>query len=83
MIVGDSTSRAMATVVAYLQAKDALEPIEPVVRSGDGGPYHRPSRLPVYASLAGRNQPCPCGSVRKYKKCHLGKPMPIEGSCEP
>lgn len=23
----------------------------------------------------GRNDPCPCGSGRKYKKCHLGKPI--------
>lgn len=21
----------------------------------------------------GRNQPCPCGSGKKYKKCHLGE----------
>ncbi len=23
----------------------------------------------------GRNEPCPCGSGRKYKACHLGKPV--------
>ena len=23
-----------------------------------------------------RNQPCPCGSGKKYKHCHLGKPAP-------
>jgi len=22
----------------------------------------------------GRNDPCPCGSGKKFKKCHLGKP---------
>jgi uncharacterized protein YecA (UPF0149 family) len=22
----------------------------------------------------GRNEPCPCGSGLKFKKCHLGKP---------
>ena len=21
----------------------------------------------------GRNEPCPCGSGKKYKKCHMGK----------
>ncbi|HIJ21192.1 MAG TPA: hypothetical protein HPP58_09105, partial [Deltaproteobacteria bacterium] len=21
----------------------------------------------------GRNEPCPCGSGRKFKQCHLGK----------
>ncbi len=27
--------------------------------------------LPVLLSLAGRNDPCPCGSGKKFKKCHL------------
>ncbi len=37
--------------------------------------------LPSQASFAqsqfkiGRNEPCPCGSGKKYKKCHLGKPL--------
>jgi len=22
----------------------------------------------------GRNEPCPCGSGKKFKRCHLGKP---------
>jgi uncharacterized protein YecA (UPF0149 family) len=22
----------------------------------------------------GRNEPCPCGSGKKFKKCHLGQP---------
>ena len=30
-----------------------------------------------------RNDPCPCGSGKKYKHCHLGKPLPgEEGSAE-
>lgn len=29
-----------------------------------------------------RNEPCPCGSGLKYKKCHLGKPLPGEGGGE-
>lgn len=23
----------------------------------------------------GRNDPCPCGSGKKFKKCHLGRPV--------
>ncbi len=23
----------------------------------------------------GRNEPCPCGSGRKFKRCHLGQPV--------
>ncbi|HEX7575716.1 MAG TPA: SEC-C metal-binding domain-containing protein [Candidatus Methanoperedens sp.] len=25
------------------------------------------------SSKPGRNDPCPCGSVKKYKRCCLGK----------
>jgi tetratricopeptide (TPR) repeat protein len=28
-------------------------------------------RHPIMAKI-GRNEPCPCGSGKKYKKCHLG-----------
>jgi uncharacterized protein YecA (UPF0149 family) len=27
---------------------------------------------PKPAPRVGRNEPCPCGSGKKYKKCHLG-----------
>lgn len=27
----------------------------------------------------GRNNPCPCGSGRKFKQCHLGRSEPAEG----
>jgi SEC-C motif len=36
----------------------------------DGYARHRPP------ALAGRNDPCPCGSGRKYKACHLGNERP-------
>jgi len=29
-------------------------------------------------SKVNRNDPCPCGSGKKYKHCHLGKPMEEE-----
>jgi hypothetical protein len=29
--------------------------------------------LPVKSEKIGRNQPCPCGSGKKYKKCCMGK----------
>ena len=54
----------------YLQQLAALrrsgEPIErlmPAVQSEDA----------AASNQAGRNDPCPCGSGRKYKKCCLGK----------
>jgi methionyl aminopeptidase len=36
---------------------------------------HKNNRLKV-----GRNDPCPCGSGLKYKKCCLGKKHPVPGS---
>jgi tetratricopeptide (TPR) repeat protein len=30
--------------------------------------YHKP--IPVTVNKVGRNDPCPCGSGKKYKKCH-------------
>jgi len=37
-----------------------------------GAPSEAPRRAPVVAqeSKVGRNDPCPCGSGKKYKKCH-------------
>jgi preprotein translocase subunit SecA len=26
--------------------------------------------IPVHSDKVGRNDPCPCGSGKKYKKCH-------------
>ena len=28
-------------------------------------------------SKIGRNEPCPCGSGKKYKKCCIGRPHPV------
>jgi tetratricopeptide (TPR) repeat protein len=33
----------------------------------EGSYYHKPA--PVRAAKTGRNEPCPCGSGKKYKKC--------------
>ncbi len=30
---------------------------------------NKPSPIPKYIKV-GRNDPCPCGSGKKYKKCH-------------
>ncbi len=50
-------------------AARALAPATTTSAAGAGGP--EPAR-PIQRSVAkvGRNDPCPCGSGRKYKKCH-------------
>jgi hypothetical protein len=43
-------------------------------REGWEPPLRSEPRLPrVAAVVPGRNEPCPCGSGKKYKKCCLGK----------
>ncbi len=36
---------------------------------GGGKPAARPKRQPASVKKVGRNEPCPCGSGKKYKKC--------------
>ena len=47
------------------------------VRAATSGPHPRLMTVPAEPTgskgKAGRNDPCPCGSGRKYKKCCMGK----------
>jgi hypothetical protein len=43
-------------------------PYDTADRADGAGPAPEPRRAPP---SVGRNDPCPCGSGRKYKKCHL------------
>jgi len=57
-----AVKRWLETKKAEIEAQAARAPkVEPFVH---GGPQ------------AGRNDPCPCGSGKKYKKCHEGKDLP-------
>ncbi len=38
-----------------------------------GIPQQKPEKEVIHEQEAGRNDPCPCGSGKKYKKCHWGK----------
>jgi preprotein translocase subunit SecA len=37
---------------------------------GEGAQPQRPETVRRDAEKVGRNDPCPCGSGKKYKKCH-------------
>ena len=43
---------------------------------GEGMREYKKEIQEISIRAAGRNKPCPCGSGRKYKKCHLGE---VEG----
>jgi preprotein translocase subunit SecA len=40
-----------------------------VIERGPGGPPARGRSAPAKPGKVGRNDPCPCGSGKKYKKC--------------
>jgi len=44
------------------------------VHGPDCGHDHGPEQAPIRNTQPkiGRNEPCPCGSGKKYKKCHGG-----------
>jgi hypothetical protein len=45
----------------------------PGKRDGNGKPSRANPQLPARESKPGRNEPCPCGSGQKYKRCCEGK----------
>lgn len=71
---------AMRAVVALARGevgigacREGKKPVRVRARTQGGGPADED--LPVAQSFqkVGRNDPCPCGSGEKYKRCHLGK----------
>jgi hypothetical protein len=54
--------RAAASALGVKAPPKNLRTNQPV--DGGGG------RTVVAAQKVGRNEPCPCGSGKKYKKCH-------------
>jgi len=51
-----------------IQRKKDKEMAELQFAGGDGSASEK--KQAVSAKKAGRNDPCPCGSGKKYKKCH-------------
>jgi len=69
-----STERLVMTHESALGAgmrvnRDAVPPRDGDSRAQAAGPGHRSQPIRV-ADKVGRNEPCPCGSGKKYKNCH-------------
>jgi len=63
-----------AETVAPARARLLAEASRLADRYGDPEGYLRPVPRPVSRGpRVGRNEPCPCGSGRKYKRCCLGR----------
>lgn len=57
----------------------------PMLSSGDSGPYKGLSYPPEPLYAAGRNDLCPCGSGRKFKRCCIRetkKRRPADGEAK-
>ncbi|MPN15576.1 Protein translocase subunit SecA [bioreactor metagenome] len=67
--IREDTARLMLTVQLRTQEEPKREQIaKPTSTSADGTEAKRPVRKTA-SQKVGRNDPCPCGSGKKYKKC--------------
>ena len=65
--IKEDTVRQVLTVVPRPQATERVQVAKPTSEGFGGG---KPIiRKPVVVKKVGRNDPCPCGSGKKYKKC--------------
>jgi len=72
----------LAHAVAKHPSADAEEGAPLNQLRDDGGAQPAPARRPVQAApRIGRNDPCPCGSGKKFKKCH-GAILEEEGAAD-
>ncbi|HIW75001.1 MAG TPA: SEC-C domain-containing protein, partial [Firmicutes bacterium] len=67
--IREDTARLMLTVQLRTKEEPKREQVaKPTATSSDGTDEKRPVRKTA-AQKVGRNDPCPCGSGKKYKKC--------------
>ncbi len=67
--IREDTARLMMTVQIRTQEEPKREQVaKPTATSADGTDSKRPVKKTA-AQKVGRNDPCPCGSGKKYKKC--------------
>jgi preprotein translocase subunit SecA len=65
-----ASSQASESQPKNLQFKGADEGVEQFGEAGEnGGAKSAPQQPIVNKNNIGRNDPCPCGSGKKYKKC--------------
>ncbi len=66
--IKESTVRQVLTVVPKIQSTERVE-VAKATTAGFGGGQKSVARKPAVSKKVGRNDPCPCGSGKKYKKC--------------
>lgn len=65
----EDQKKYVSMVAALPNAVKAIEDHIPRQKQGIRGAAPRPVNLFPASSKIGRNDPCPCGSGKKYKKC--------------
>jgi len=65
--IKEDTVREILAVMPRIQATERVEIAKPTSEGFVGS--QRPQRRPASSTKVGRNDPCPCGSGKKYKKC--------------
>jgi preprotein translocase subunit SecA len=83
-LYADLTTRIQEAIVHSIyhniyQARIVRQPQHRAVRAlrpGGDGDSARRQPTQARAQRLGRNDPCPCGSGKKYKHCHWGKELP-------
>lgn len=71
---GSSTAASLNKAMEYMsQPPYTVEDstIELPIRGGS--PRQRERKPPRHKTKIGRNEQCPCGSGKKFKRCHLAK----------
>ena len=66
--IRETTVRQILSVVPRIQSTERVQVAKPTTEGfADGKPAA--SKKPAVSKKVGRNDPCPCGSGKKYKKC--------------
>ncbi len=65
--IRSETVRKILTVVPKVQPVERVQVAKPLSTAAPDG--NVPKRKPAAVKKVGRNDPCPCGSGKKYKKC--------------
>ena len=65
--IKEDTVRQILAVAPRVQATERVQVAKPTSEGFAGGKSI--VRKPVVVQKIGRNDPCPCGSGKKYKKC--------------
>jgi preprotein translocase subunit SecA len=60
-----------AAAISAMQARQAQETEATMQTNTGGGDAKKAEPIRNIGAKVGRNDPCPCGSGRKYKNCHM------------